>query len=190
MRCRKARALLPLYVGRDLPSSLEKKLEGHLRRCLPCSAEKAAFEAALIKVRQEAAKEQELDWQSADWANLIDRIGEEKHPGKLLLSPHWRWALIYGLPFCILALAWVGIFGGRFLRFGKIPSPPLKEVARSHAIEYPAPFEEALPPTPTPEETLWASFPEQKKKLQSPRHPLIHPKSLPSISFLNKLAFR
>jgi hypothetical protein len=124
MTCEKVRKDIPLLAGGELRPGKTRRLRKHLLECSGCREELREYQAALA-ILKDAAREDERDWEDAEWKRLMAVVGEKRPelcPSLFRLSPKRAWA--YG--FLFLAAA-----GVLFLLF------------RSHLREPPVPPQES-----------------------------------------------
>ena len=118
MKCPRARKFLPLYVGTDLPAGKARRLEKHLRDCLPCQKEVKELRTTLESIRTIAGREI-IDWPEGEWKALMARVWArrpEPPPIPVFLAvPRRTWA--YGLMFIL-------VIGVAVLILRAILSPP------------------------------------------------------------------
>lgn len=71
MNCRRARHLLPLAAGGDLPGRKSGWLASHLKKCAGCREELRAYQAALSEMRSLASVEIQPDWPESEWRSVL-----------------------------------------------------------------------------------------------------------------------
>ncbi|MGB9004148.1 MAG: zf-HC2 domain-containing protein [Candidatus Aminicenantales bacterium] len=71
MNCHRAKSLLPLAAGGDLPGRKTGRLEPHLKKCAGCREELHAYQAALSEMRSLASMETQPDWPESEWRRIM-----------------------------------------------------------------------------------------------------------------------
>ena len=96
MNCRKARRLLVLEAGSDLPEKPKEKLKLHLQACPRCQREEALTRRIVLETRECLNKER-LDWKESEWKKTIQEAVKEAEIKKNWLVP-WslrrEWAFV------------------------------------------------------------------------------------------------
>jgi len=97
MRCEKARSNIPLFAGDGLSEWKARSLKKHLKECPGCQKELKEYEIALASVKS-FAREEERDWEEAEWRALMERVTAEK-PARAFapfaFKPRMGWAYAF-----------------------------------------------------------------------------------------------
>jgi hypothetical protein len=97
MTCRKARKLMPLFIGDDLGPRGTRAVRAHLDACADCRRELEAFRGSLAELKAEAGREEVPRWGAGEWRALMDRVVEEaRGSGALEARPVWRFPRPHG----------------------------------------------------------------------------------------------
>ena len=98
MKCKKARRLLPLLVGSDIPHSKGAAVRAHLEECPECRSEYETYVLSLEKTK-EWLKEDSKDWEDWEWQAVLRGVRKEKVPKASPFAPWpfqkaWAYALM------------------------------------------------------------------------------------------------
>jgi hypothetical protein len=96
MTCRKARKLIPLLAGNDLPARKTGRTLAHIEHCPSCRKELREHSASLAKIKALADAGILKDWNKAEWTKLILKATSQKPEKRafvLRLRPAAAWAV-------------------------------------------------------------------------------------------------
>jgi hypothetical protein len=99
MTCRKAKKLIPLYVGDDLRPRLMTAVRAHVDSCPVCWKELEEYRESFSRFKAAAKAESVPDWSEGEWRALAARfrpaVPTTERPG-FLGRPHWAAASVLG----------------------------------------------------------------------------------------------
>ncbi|UCC39190.1 MAG: zf-HC2 domain-containing protein [Candidatus Aminicenantes bacterium] len=110
MNCKKARYLLPLMIGAELPQSKIQAMKAHLKKCARCQHEYDSYAVFHNKIKEWLAKDKK-EWEEIEWQKVVRNAIREKPPEVLPLVPWpfrkaWAYALmavfVIGLTFFLV----------------------------------------------------------------------------------------
>lgn len=98
MNCKKVRRWLPLFIGSEISGRKISAVKAHLERCPECKQE-YDFCALSVEKAKEWLKEEERDFESREWQEIIRKAVERGTPEvkPLILWPFkkaWAYALM------------------------------------------------------------------------------------------------
>jgi len=98
MNCQKARRLLPLAAGSEIPQSKVSIVKDHLEKCQKCRNEYDAYLLSLEKIKEWLAEDKK-DWKEREWQEAVKRAIGEAEPKVSALAPWpfkkvWAYALM------------------------------------------------------------------------------------------------
>lgn len=86
MNCKKARRLLPLIIGSEIPQSRISAIKAHLEECPECRKKYDSYVKSLKKTK-EWLEEDRKDWEEKEWQAVIRRAVKEEKPEVSPLIP-------------------------------------------------------------------------------------------------------
>jgi len=175
MNCRRARSLLPLAAGSDLPTRLGSRLAAHLERCPACRKELETLRRALEELKTLAREEGRLEWPESEWRAVMQRLGPAKERKRRLSAfvfrrPAWLWQV---------SLVLVAAAAALWLLLSERPDPEHSSFPPSGQNAAVVGPEEATFPAPVPR----AAEAAEEHAFPVSRHPS-RPSARPSISNL------
>jgi hypothetical protein len=127
MNCRKARRLLPLAAGGDLPPRKAGRLGSHLNICSGCRSELQSYRFALKSIKVLANREPQPDWTEGEWRSILQiatgRGLKKTRPAVGLFSRRLAWTMSSALVL-ILAVGSILILRNRMERGIRQPPSP------------------------------------------------------------------
>jgi len=100
VRCKKAKRLLPLFVGGDLSREKSSAVRTHLKKCDTCQQEYQSYVLCLDKTKEWLSQEKK-DFQDQEWQSAIRRSIEER-PARL--SPLIPWPFKKSWAYTLMAV--------------------------------------------------------------------------------------
>ncbi len=128
MKCHKARKLIPLAAGKDLPAKKAAAVGEHLKGCPDCRREASELEGALQAAKTLAGKERIEDWSEAEWRKLLGNVTAPKMERKR------PWAELSFKPALAGAVGLVLLVIGSFLLLKKSGAPPVTQAALTPSV--------------------------------------------------------
>ncbi len=127
MNCRKARRLLPLAAGDDLPPRKAARLGSHLNICSGCRSELQAYQSALKGLKVLAHREPQPDWTEFEWRSVLQiatgRGLKKTRPAAGLFSKRLAWTMSSALVL-VLAVGSILILRNKMERGIRQPPSP------------------------------------------------------------------
>jgi len=130
MTCRKARKLIPLLAGDDLPPWRSRRVRAHIERCPSCRNDLKEHTASLAEIKALAGVEKKKDWSETEWKKLIRRAVSQK-PEKRPIVPGLRPAAAWAATFtAVLVLGLVLFFNNADFKTVKISAISGEQTAK------------------------------------------------------------
>lgn len=130
MTCSKAKKLMALYAGSDLPERRTRAVGAHLDSCPACRKELEGYRRALAQVKAAAGAELPPDWSNGQWQALMARVmGEaterrKEKAGRFKSVPRARWAVASGAAAALVLAAVMLLHKDTSFRPGLAASAP------------------------------------------------------------------
>ena len=130
MTCSKAKKLMALYAGGDLPERRKRAVGAHLDSCPACRKELEGYRRALAWVKAAAGSETPPEWSDGQWQAVMARAvgqGRERTEGRAgLAGPAslLRWAAAAGAAGALVLAAVMLIQNGSGFRPGPVATAP------------------------------------------------------------------
>jgi hypothetical protein len=134
MNCEKAKRNISLLAGDALPPRKARRWRKHLEECETCQIELQEYEVALASLKS-FAREEERDWEEAEWKALVERATAEK-PEPALSSFRFKPRMAWTCAFIFLLMA--GLAALLFRNILRKP-PTLELVSEDISLTQPEP---------------------------------------------------
>jgi hypothetical protein len=108
MKCKKVKRLLSLYAGNDLSLRMASAVKSHLSGCPECRREYKVYIQSLQEIKG-WLKPERIDWDEAEWQQLVKRATAGKITQKKTLAP-WPFKSAWALGFMMVISIVISIF--------------------------------------------------------------------------------